>query len=418
MACSIAHSRHNFQHSFLSRITWIIARSIRVWPLFSIAYLVTYYTHIRYGANFKPTWPENQTKDVRRLIRPKAQTTLVFPKNICYDNNQEEMLLVIVVTSAAQNRFLRQGIRDTWAKDLQIVPYDKIKLVFLVGKLPLVSFQSELDREYEEFGDILQENFIDTYPNLTIKSLFMLKWFRKSCSRKTKYLMKADDDVYINIPEVYNLITTNKNTCMLAGFMHCGASPITNPFSKQYAPPYMLKHVGGEMFIYPNFLSGSAYVMTNTTAEILYRMSMITPVFHLEDVYLTGILPTLYNRLRYEVIQNSIVPPKVFPDRKLLSRDKEIIVQNDRRFNMFTVAKDPCLYANLISSHEVVVSDMKEMYIQVRSLRLKKDWNSDVCGNKPLNTMQKFCNFKNTIYGGQGPCCSYTDYIRSNILGR
>ena len=37
-------------------------------------------------------------------------------------------------------------------------------------------------------------------------------------------------------------------------------------------------------------LSGPAYLMSSTTAAKLYRVSMETPVIHLEDVYTTGIL--------------------------------------------------------------------------------------------------------------------------------
>lgn len=40
--------------------------------------------------------------------------------------------------------------------------------------------------------------------------------------------------------------------------------------------------------IYPNYLSGTGYVMSMDVAIKLYNASLTTPVFHLEDVYLTG----------------------------------------------------------------------------------------------------------------------------------
>lgn len=51
----------------------------------------------------------------------------------------------------------------------------------------------------------------------------------------------------------------------------------------RYTPMYM--YSGN---IYPNYLSGTGYVMSMDVAMKLYNASLTTPVFHLEDVYLTG----------------------------------------------------------------------------------------------------------------------------------
>lgn len=40
--------------------------------------------------------------------------------------------------------------------------------------------------------------------------------------------------------------------------------------------------------VFPNYLSGTGYVFTMDTAEKLYNASMVSPLLHLEDVYLTG----------------------------------------------------------------------------------------------------------------------------------
>lgn len=39
---------------------------------------------------------------------------------------------------------------------------------------------------------------------------------------------------------------------------------------------------------YPAYLSGTGYVMSMDVVEKLYKTSLVTPLFHLEDVYLTG----------------------------------------------------------------------------------------------------------------------------------
>lgn len=43
---------------------------------------------------------------------------------------------------------------------------------------------------------------------------------------------------------------------------------------------------------YPIYLSGTGYVMSMDVATKLYNASLTTPVFHLEDVYLTGMCET------------------------------------------------------------------------------------------------------------------------------
>ena len=39
---------------------------------------------------------------------------------------------------------------------------------------------------------------------------------------------------------------------------------------------------------YPNYLSGTAYLISEPAVRKLYEASLSTPLFHLEDVYVTG----------------------------------------------------------------------------------------------------------------------------------
>ena len=40
--------------------------------------------------------------------------------------------------------------------------------------------------------------------------------------------------------------------------------------------------------LYPNMLSGSAYVMTRSVAKCLFKATLMLPFVHLEDVMVTG----------------------------------------------------------------------------------------------------------------------------------
>ena len=45
---------------------------------------------------------------------------------------------------------------------------------------------------------MIQENFLDSYHNLTYKSVMWLRWTAEYCP-KAKYLLKMDDDIFVNI---------------------------------------------------------------------------------------------------------------------------------------------------------------------------------------------------------------------------
>ena len=58
---------------------------------------------------------------------------------------------------------------------------------------------------------------MDSYANLTIKSLMMLKWFSLSCNDRALYMMKTDDDMYVNLVNLYDLAKANKDPYLMTG---------------------------------------------------------------------------------------------------------------------------------------------------------------------------------------------------------
>merc|ERR1712168_223969 len=120
----------------------------------------------------------------------------------------------------------------------------------------------------------------------------MLKWFSQSCSDKALYLMKTDDDMYVNLVNLYDLVKTNKDPYLMTGSVICGAKPIRDPYNKWFAPEYMFKEK-----VYPMYLSGTGYLMAASVARLLYEASLFVPALHLEDAYITGLLRTKHNQL-------------------------------------------------------------------------------------------------------------------------
>jgi Galactosyltransferase len=47
--------------------------------------------------------------------------------------------------------------------------------------------QENILEESLQHGDIIQEGFIDSYANLTVKSIMLLKWFSQAPTNKLEY---------------------------------------------------------------------------------------------------------------------------------------------------------------------------------------------------------------------------------------
>jgi hypothetical protein len=80
-------------------------------------------------------------------------------------------------------------------------------------------------------------------------------------------------------------VVGNKKPNLLVGSLICGAVPIRDPHNKWYCPDYMFSRK-----VYPNYLSGTAYLMSRSAALTLFEAAAQVPIFHLEDIYVTGIL--------------------------------------------------------------------------------------------------------------------------------
>ncbi|KAJ8971937.1 hypothetical protein NQ314_000470 [Rhamnusium bicolor] len=209
-----------------------------------------------------------------------------MPEHVC----DQQSLLVVIVCTAPSNYEARMAIRETWGSERYILG-NNVSLYFLLGETVNSSMQNDVLLESDEYGDIIQERFIDSYNNLTLKSIVMLKIATTYCAN-TKYLLKIDDDMFVNVPRLIEmLLERNNSKNLILGKLICGARPIKDSRSKWYSPKYMYK---GKL--YPNYVSGTGYLMSMDVAHKLFNTTLSTPIFHLEDVYLTG---KLINKIHF-----------------------------------------------------------------------------------------------------------------------
>ena len=70
-----------------------------------------------------------------------------------------------------------------------------LKYLFFIGNDGKPDNHRKLDKEFEEYGDIVEEDFQENYYNLTLKTIGQLKWATHYCPNM-KYGLHIDDDVF------------------------------------------------------------------------------------------------------------------------------------------------------------------------------------------------------------------------------
>lgn len=146
--------------------------------------------------------------DERYLLNITDFRFIKNPLTTC--KKDDELNMISFVHSAPGNFKKRDIIRKTWAHAI-IQEKLNIKVVFLVG-LPTDHLILEaLDKEAAIHCDLVQGNFIDSYKNLTYKHIMGYKWVLNYCNN-ARFVMKADDDAFIDIFNAIKLIKTTFDT--------------------------------------------------------------------------------------------------------------------------------------------------------------------------------------------------------------
>ncbi|NWW97252.1 B3GT4 galactosyltransferase, partial [Rhynochetos jubatus] len=96
--------------------------------------------------------------------------------------------------------------------------------------------RAALRAEARRHRDLLQGPFADTYANLTRKTLLLLRWTLARCPA-VPFLLKADDDVFVNLPALTNYLAALPDPQRLyLGRVHWWVTPNRDPRSRHHVP--------------------------------------------------------------------------------------------------------------------------------------------------------------------------------------
>ena len=231
------------------------------------------------------TFSVNET----HIINPHNYKYLINPTfEVCDDSS--EILLIVGVLSAPNNSANRYAIRSTWSNKTQ---FPNMRVVFLIGK-STKELNNKIKLESDLYKDIVQEDFIDSYSNLVIKTIMGFKWAFLFCSR-AKYYLKSDDDVIVNsfnlLEELdkMNRIITPYNENKIYCYLNVNTLVRRNESDKFYVPT---EEYGKKCF--EKYCDGPAYLTSIKLTKKLYDISLRMKKFRFEDVYV-GILSKKLN---------------------------------------------------------------------------------------------------------------------------
>ena len=131
--------------------------------------------------------------------------------------------------------------------------------------------------------------------------LAIMNWARNNCLR-IKFLIKSDDDMFVNLPHLYKFLESKGATDTIYGKVSTLARPIREWYSRWYlsARDYPKE-------FYPDFVTGQIYIMTaDLLPKLLKAADQVKPIY-LEDVWITGILRERIPEAKLENIENLIV---------------------------------------------------------------------------------------------------------------
>ena len=202
--------------------------------------------------------------------------------------------MIVLVNSGGKGmefRKRREAIRKTWGnkdscEQRKAFRGKKLKdlnwlVIFIVGKAaPVRNDDDELNMaEARRHNDMLIGNITDNYYGNIIKLYMGIRWI---AGLNTKYIMKADDDVYIRIPRVLEYLVS---------------AQFPKPFYGGTALPRTQVHreIGNKWTIswkyysethYPRFNGGAFFILSSNLLKKLMNYVYIRKPFHTDDAYI------------------------------------------------------------------------------------------------------------------------------------
>ncbi|KAM7043750.1 UDP-GalNAc:beta-1,3-N-acetylgalactosaminyltransferase 1 isoform 1-T2 [Acridotheres tristis] len=250
---------------------------------------------------------------------------------------QLQPFLVILVASSPGDVKGRQAIRITWgSRDSWWGQH--VLTLFLLGRDPRgEDGAAALSVEDESilYGDIIRQDFADTYDNLTLKTIMAFQWLSEFCPN-ARFFMKTDVDVFINTPNLVKLLLRlNSSENVFTGY-----PLIDNLAYRGFDRKRFISYEEYPFRLYPPYCSGLGYILDGKLALRTYELMGHVKPLKFEDVYV-GICLNLL---------------KV-----------NITLPQDEQFFLYKIDFDVCKYRHLIAVHGLTANELVQVWQDLSS---------------------------------------------------
>ncbi|TNN54340.1 Lactosylceramide 1,3-N-acetyl-beta-D-glucosaminyltransferase A [Liparis tanakae] len=235
---------------------------------------------------------DNHFTDINRsLTIPRGQARSFSNFRYLLDHSEkcagQDVLLLLFVKTSPENIERRNAIRSTWGNETYIrnALGATVKVVFALGTPPAAAgLQQRLVHEDRLSGDLIQQDFLDSFHNLTLKLILQFHWTHNRCAH-ARFLMTADDDIFVHMPNLVSYLRDVSGrgvTDFWVGRVHRGAPPIRSRDSKYYVPFEMYQWLS-----YPDYTAGAGYVVSRDVADKVYQATLtLNASLYIDDVFM------------------------------------------------------------------------------------------------------------------------------------
>ena len=214
-------------------------------------------------------------------------TRLINQPEIC--SQHEKVFLLFAIRTIYPHLQRRQVLREQFNHP-QYVDYKSqivIKHIFLFAKTKDPITEKLINEESKQYNDIIQEDFVESYINVSLKAIMAWKWSLEFCPN-TEYVMVENDELYVDIDKMVSFLlkdlTMNRNEDHFAVCSAVGNSPSLHRNMKQFQVlPAEILYKGN---FYPPYCNGYGYVAHINVINKLYKASFSNPPFMPTDVWI------------------------------------------------------------------------------------------------------------------------------------
>jgi len=200
-----------------------------------VSFIITNYL-IELRLDFKFSNYLSQLNNYRNLNEENSNFFDLNPTDrLCSNQNVTLLIMVAISIDKFSNRAL---LRATWYNKYLV---SGLRVIFLVGMSSNSTLNEKIKEEFHMYHDIVRENFIDSYRNLTIKTIMGIKWASIYCSN-AKFYMKSDDNILLNTYRLVKFLENNQNTNTFLCKPHYNAVVIRDIKSKFHVPKDVFKN--------------------------------------------------------------------------------------------------------------------------------------------------------------------------------